>query len=251
MSRVVKQGQRLKGDETVVFVHIPKTAGSTLNAVIDANVARDQIIQVESPVRENVDALRALSPDAQSQCRVVRGHGTMDLHTSWCMPCVYITLLREPVDRVVSQFYFLKASKTHPLGVRIREEGITLEQYAEDKMNLQIDNGQVRALSGQGNGVGREVAFGACSTAMLELAIKNIDECFYFVGLQEAFQASLDRLAALMSWSLPTVERKKVTHDRPGVASLPESTRQLILGHNSLDVALYAHAQKRFQGGQG
>ena len=59
MADVVKPGQSLIGTETVVFVHIPKTAGSTLNAVIDANYEADQIVQVETPVRDNVERLCA------------------------------------------------------------------------------------------------------------------------------------------------------------------------------------------------
>jgi hypothetical protein len=250
MADLVKPGQSLGGTETVVFVHIPKTAGSTLNAVIDANYETDQIVQVETPVRENVERLCALSPQKQTRIRVVRGHGTMGMHRAWANPCLYVTLLRDPVDRVVSQFYFLRASKTHPLGVRIRDEGMTIEQYIEDKMNLQMDNGQVRALSGMGNGVGHDVAFGECTARMLDMARQGIDELFYFIGLQEAFELSLERLAERLSWSIPALERKKVTHDRPDVGALSDTARALILEHNALDVALYDHARKRFEAGR-
>lgn len=239
----------MTGRETVVFVHIPKTAGSTLNAVMDANYAADQIAQVDSPVRESVGHLCALDPGQQAQLRVVRGHGTMNLHRSWGNPCVYITLLRDPVDRVVSQYYFLKASQSHPLGTQLRDESIGIEQYVEGEMNLQIDNGQVRALSAMGNGVGEDVAFGDCRDAMLDTATRAIDNDFYFVGLQEAFEASLERLSALMSWTLLDVDRKKVTRDRPGVEALPASTRKLIVSRNALDSALYLHAKKRFEAG--
>ena len=59
MADPVIDSNRLNGHEAVVFVHIPKSKGSTLNAIIDANVDPALIAQVDSPVEEQVMASRA------------------------------------------------------------------------------------------------------------------------------------------------------------------------------------------------
>jgi hypothetical protein len=239
--------RHLTGAETLVFVHIPKTAGSTLNAVIDANYNASAIAQVESPVRKGVEDLIALPADRQRGIRVVRGHGTMGMHASWGGACAYITLLRDPVDRVVSQFHFIKESKTHPLGKQIREEGVTLDCYVSEGLNPQLENGQVRALSAEGNGVGRDVPFGECTPAMLARAIAAVDKQFILVGLQERFEESLALMASVLGWTIPHVEACKVTRQRPRVDALPEKTRELIMAQNLLDGELYAHVAARFE----
>ena len=75
MGTIVTNLARLPSDVALIFHHIPKTAGSTLDMVLDGNYAADAMFTVLSPVREGLAAFRALSPESRRRLRVVRGHG--------------------------------------------------------------------------------------------------------------------------------------------------------------------------------
>lgn len=75
----------------IVFLHIPKTAGTTLMERYRHN---DNFCAIDygEPVTDNTD--------------VIFGHSTEFRESA--RPCVYVTALRDPVDRLMSQYNFVK-----------------------------------------------------------------------------------------------------------------------------------------------
>jgi hypothetical protein len=65
-------------ERTVIFVHAPKTAGTTLDYVINRNLPPQSIYTMlgENSLRD----LKNLSDAGKSQIRLVRGHAGFDLH---------------------------------------------------------------------------------------------------------------------------------------------------------------------------
>ena len=49
-----------------------------------------------------------------------KGHMLFGLHAILPQPATYITVVREPVDRVISSFYFMRNYKLHPLYWKFR-----------------------------------------------------------------------------------------------------------------------------------
>ena len=55
-----------------------------------------------------------------------KGHMTFGLHEVLPQTATYITVLRDPVDRVISAFYFMRNYKLHPLYWKLRREEMDL-----------------------------------------------------------------------------------------------------------------------------
>src|SRR5881628_840427 len=95
-------------DEAIIFLHLPKAAGSTLNRFIEWEYPLSQIYSVD-PVfyRRSWAHLQRFSKERLRKMRVFKGHMLFGLHAILPQPATYITVLREPVDRVLSAFYFM------------------------------------------------------------------------------------------------------------------------------------------------
>jgi hypothetical protein len=231
---------------TLIFHHIPKTAGSTLNAVLDANYPAPAIHSIESPIADALTALRLLPAEKRRALRVVRGHGVWGVHAWLEQPCLYATLLRDPVDRLLSQYYFIRGSPQHPLHAEVMARGRTLRDYLQNGVNLQADNGQVRALSHAASDTG-EAPYGACTRAMLQTAMDNLSSRYALVGITEHFDEFLALAGRVLGWRHLGYARRKVTKSRPAVEALDASERAMIMRYNALDVELYAAACTQFE----
>jgi hypothetical protein len=247
MGMIITEWDKCRGEVTLIFHHIPKTAGSTLNAVIDGNYERSTVFRVESPIVPSLEKFKALPSEERRRLRVVRGHAAWGLHEHLDGPCVYVTMLRDPVDRVVSNYYFVLSSPKHNLHEQVVSGNLSLKDYVEKGVNRQMDNGQVRALSGKGTGLGDAVGYGECTQDMLELAKHNLSNGYALAGLTERFDVSLLLMKRLLGWKKTFYRRQKVTRERPSLSEIARDARLAIEDRNRFDLELYRLASKLFE----
>lgn len=70
------------------------------------------------------------------------------MHLSVPGPSVYITMLRDPVRRVVSTYHYIRRQQGHPLHRSFSDPAMPLERALDSGLIQMFDNGQTRALSG-------------------------------------------------------------------------------------------------------
>ena len=219
---------------------MPKTGGSTLNWILKHQYAPAEfqlLIRHFTSLDVPAAAWRDLPADRSRSLRMVSAHMSVGLHSVIERPSRYITILREPVARVVSAYYHMRRSPRHPL----HEEALrgSLEDFVRSGVFLDSDNGQVRRLSG----VGERGGVGACDRSTLELARQNVDELFEFVGVTDLFDESLLLLRGALGWSMPAYLYQNRGSNRPPRDELSEVALRVIRDHNQLDAELYEYAR--------
>ncbi|MFT6246471.1 MAG: hypothetical protein ACJAXI_003251, partial [Crocinitomicaceae bacterium] len=143
-------------------------------------------------------------------------------------------MLRHPVDRVISEYYFIKERKEFTKLLKPHPKDF--ESYIR---NRQTQNYVVNFLKGK-----RMYSTVAANADHLEDVLESIDELPIHVGIFEQFSDSLAYFsnAIGIEWN-KEITIKRMTLRRPKVS---EELKKLIEECNSLDMELYNYCLKRF-----
>jgi Galactose-3-O-sulfotransferase len=224
------------GDQAVVFLHIKKTGGVTLDEILYREYPKETTHQIKAPLRETVAAFEQLPKEARARIRLLTGHVHYGIHEYLSPPTTYITLLRDPLERVLSFYYSIRRKPGHPLHEAVAGR-MSLTDFVTSGLSNQPDNGMVRVLAGRSF---QDIPFGATHPKMLEAALEHIASHFEVVGTTERFDESLVLMHQALGWKrLPRYVHRNVTAQRPHAKSLTKQERSTIEGMNQLDRALY------------
>lgn len=235
---------RARERQRVVFLHIPKTAGSTLYGIIDRHYKAKTVYTIG--IDGSIDDFKNLSAPRRSMIRVLRGHHGFGLYQFLSGPSIHFTLLRDPVDRVISYYYFIRRRPKNHLHDFVMSNDMDLKGFIESGIPVMANNGQTRLLSGKMDKA-HEVAFGECTEEALESAKSNLREHFTVVGLTERFDETLLLLREAFGWLNLFYARQKVAPNRPRKDELSKSTLDAITRVNLLDIELYDYATALFE----
>ena len=83
---------------------------------------------------------------------VIRDHAGYGFHRALDQPFTYITMLRDPADRIISHYYFVLRKAGHYLYKEVTSRNMTLRDDVVSGISSELDNGQTRLVSGA-NGV--------------------------------------------------------------------------------------------------
>ena len=223
--------------EALIFLHIPKTAGTTLNRIIEWQYNPVSIFTLDARAHATAERFKTLSEERRRRTRVVRGHAVYGIHEFLPQGATYITMLREPVARVLSSYYFILRRPLHPLHRKLKKERLGVEEYL--RLVSHRSNLQCRFVAGVENGAN-------CDDRMLEIAKENLTKSFSVIGLCERFEESLVLMIKTFGWEIPYFENWKVAKVRP--AADPHVI-DMIQEYNRLDMKLYEFAKERFEEG--
>jgi hypothetical protein len=262
-------------DRPILFHHIQKTAGTALRKFIRSALPPSQrlVRQVENLSAQPREALLAwhrdwyesLTERQRDELCCAMAHSANYLLPAMDRPVLAITLVRDPVDRVVSQYYRRKSRRGNPLvpdplspppSARKAKTWTLADafEYFSGRSPRDVGhhgwvrsfNGQSRSLLAPHYDVGDLIlSNGPPPDADLwrERLFTLMDET-YTVGVQERFEEFVGRLAAMFGCE-PWLPRAKVNRSRPAVSELPDTLRETILAHNWLDTELHAYARDR------
>ncbi|MBD2092121.1 sulfotransferase family 2 domain-containing protein [Microcoleus sp. FACHB-1515] len=243
---------RLKAEDQLCFIHIPKTAGTTLTAIIDQKFHVDQICP-ELEYLSEIDpqySQAEITPEQLAKYRFLRGHFSYHpIDQFLSKKPLYLTILRNPIDRTISLYNFLKRAKEK--GEPEYNEFTKLLRDATDHglegfmanphpiVKMRISNPQTRLL-------GIEPQGDRSDAEVLAIAKANLEK-FIFVGLTERFQDSVFLLFYIFGWYPSTsYSSLRVASNKSTKQDLPQSVLDVVIEANQLDLALYDYAEKLF-----
>lgn len=202
----------------IVFLHIPKTAGSTFQFILENTfgISACHTNHTKKGVftQADFDFVRRVFP----RLRSIAGHNLRDPLSLNIPDAFYITFLREPVARVISQYHDSVTISSNRLGF---EESLrTLENY---------ENIHVKLMAGSRD---------------LDKAKRFLEKA-HFVGLTEKFELSLDIINRLCPLKLNLAyQRRRVTPKNRVVKRVDQDSRMIEMARdfNKLDIQLYEFA---------
>jgi hypothetical protein len=221
----------------VFFLHVPKTAGTSLRRVFEHHYPPPGLVLLYPPF-DDVD-LERVRVELRSGGKVVYGHLTFAIREALGVPGKFVTLLRHPVERVASYF-------RHNLGHansehhEVAQSGITLAEFVDRRITHETNNHMTRILAGH---PGRDPLD---DDRVLERALHNLENEFLFAGLAERFDESLHIMGDRLGWTTPFPEPIPRLNLSPvhSPAEPDPTARDIILRHNRLDLALYEAVER-------
>ena len=232
-----------------IFLHIPKTAGETMTAILWRQYGESGFLEVPDPhvVGEpgrpdaSFASVKRLVGSNPSQFRLVYGHMPFGIHEAVARPIRYFTMVRSPVERAVSHFHYVRREPRHRLHQEVVESRMTLHEYVTSGIAGELENGQTALLAGFEQGAPSDDA------TILDRALANIEASFMAVGMTEDFDRSVVLFKLALGWKKPVVyETLNATSGRLPVTAVQPATIDAIEARNLLDAALYRSVRTRF-----
>jgi hypothetical protein len=221
---------QLKEDDILYFLHIPKTAGTTLISILDSFFDYDTIY----PEQLWHNLLKNRSTNF-SRFRLIRGHFGYGLCRLLPKKPVIMTMLRNPVDRHISGSPRFEDLQTRQIGLDPDILSITKSWGHEDLANFKYP----KVLQKTSKKVSRD--------KLLEDAKTRLSE-FEFVGISERFEDSMFLLFFTFGWRpIHNIWKLNVASKTIRKTELSKKTLDRILDSNQLDLKLYEFGKEIFE----
>ena len=208
-------------------MHIPKTAGRTLRSILEKNYSKDEVIRTYST--KQIERFQSLSKNEKDQIKLIIGHNYFGMHEHLDGPFSYITMLRDPIERVLSLYYFILREPGTPMYKKYNGKG--LDYFLDEEP--QTINWQTRFVSG--------------GELDLSKAKDHLKKYFSVVGISERFDESLLLIEKELGIKNLNYKSFNVTPNRPRKEEISPQILKRIEQNVNLDLELYKYALELFE----
>jgi hypothetical protein len=225
----------------IIFLHLPKAGGMTFRSLLRKQYPGSRIFEIGADVAQQIKQFKDMDAQQREQIKLFMGHMSHGLHRYFSESSTYITMLRDPVERVFSEYRFLSSNRDHELFKVLH--GLSFKEYLEVDPTRQGSNGQTRLLSG----IAYNGEIGIPDVRPLEetdfkRAMENLKKYYPSVGLLDKYDESLMLWRKELGWRFPFYLKKNITTKT--MSQLSKSDVGMVNIKNQFDLALYQQAEK-------
>jgi hypothetical protein len=240
-----------------LFLHIQKTAGSTLVNIVKESYGVDNVTSHGDyglPPKEmsQINSATGVMTQELREKSFISGHFGFDFAQELIGERFSFTFLREPKSRIISLYYFCRTRDPNEYGLYKVANNLSFDNFLSEGLNSPdvkafIWNNQTWQLAmGFGNKFKKSVNDYSASE-LFEMAIKNLD-LFSYVGFTETFKN--DRDFVLKSMNIPVPETNLFVNsggNRLDISELNSKTLDSLTSLTELDSKLYEYAWNKYK----
>ncbi len=205
--------------ERFLFLHIPKTAGTSLNEIIERNFIKEEILDLFL-MRDAVK----VSDEKLSRYRLVRGHYSYSMLEKFIVRPRMLLMLRDPIKRSISNLRHIKNTRRGDFWLRKQRDlkNTSLDDLIKDrKVQDWLRDYEVKWIAGNFN-------VRNFTTPMILQIPRKIDREYLelaklrlhaidFLGITERFSKSVELLCNTFCWRKPKkIPNKNMAVERRG-----------------------------------
>ena len=235
--------------QRLYFLHIPKTAGTTLNALLDQHYSTDEILPKKLFKKNALHVTAEDFPEEQAKAfrsyKLIHGHFGGDILAQHLPGFRSMTILRDPVARVVSLYndWRTKSDYSYEHAIEPARELIDIARKASiaefllcghELADRQFKDGQARQLVS---------TLALHEPADAQAACDRLDS-MDLVGTTEMLEPTIHLLTQMMGWA-PIAGFASLNRSNGSVKAdqLDSKTREIIHEFTQADQIVYRHAQ--------
>lgn len=222
----------------LLFCHIPKTAGTSLKTLVaQASRSVAWVYKGELAIgNPNLDFAKSFRAGRRPE--IVMGHFSFGGHRLLGIPPRYATILRNPIDRVVSLYRHQTAltmagGPVSPIIADAIRSGMTLNAFITSQITEMTNNHMCRVIAG----IPPEAGMKLTDDWLYGLALHNLRRHYVIAGTMEAIDDAVAALGALLGWRDPRLGTENVSEG--SVPELDPDTLATLNAFNALDLRLY------------
>jgi hypothetical protein len=230
----------------IIFTHVPRSGGITLNGIFKNNFPLSQQLEFEIADYYGTTQIPLALFDKMPQAEkdkflFLTGHINFGLHEYYEQPCTYLTFFRNPISRIASYYGIISNNEKHYLYKTVNDNRLDINSFLKLKLSAEFDNAQVRQISGI-----KGVKPGKCNEEMLEKAIDNLEKYYPVFGLTDKYDESLLVLSKYYNFPTPYYSIQNQGRNSKDI-KITQEVKDTIRETNHLDIKFHEYALRRFE----
>lgn len=95
----------------IIFLHLPKNAGTSMYSILKRNYSAKEIYHVRYNKNGiwNLDEFKKLPQNKKDKIYLLTGHFDFGLHEYFSHQFQYVTMMRNPIERTISFYNYIKS----------------------------------------------------------------------------------------------------------------------------------------------